>query len=71
MKKSGEFDLVYEDVKRWLYNIVLFSSPALLSFLMALQAGMKVEQALFVMYPVTINILIDLVRKFVEKREYR
>lgn len=68
--KSLRNKLIAQDVKRWGRNTLIFTSPALIVFLMALQAGVPVKEALFAMYPAFINLLIDLLRKYKNEARY-
>jgi hypothetical protein len=61
---SERFSLNKEDVKKWLKNAALFFAPALLVFLIAIEAGTPREEALYLVYLWALNVLIDLTRKF-------
>lgn len=52
--------------KRWGRNLLLFSAPALLALLTALQGGSSLEFALGAAYSAFLGSLIDLVSKFRE-----
>jgi hypothetical protein len=62
---SQRFTLNKEDVKKWLKNAAIFFAPALLVFLVAIQAGTPREEALYLVYLWLLNTAIDLTRKFV------
>lgn len=47
-------------------NALIFSAPALIIFLTAIQNGVSIKQALYSVYLWGLNTLIDLLRKFTE-----
>lgn len=63
--KSKRFSLNKEDVEKWLNNAIVFLAPALLVFLTAIQAGRTVEESLNVLYLWGLNVVIDLLKKFI------
>lgn len=63
--KSKKNKLNRSEVKAWARNTLLFSSPALLAFLTALQGG-SLEFALGAGYSALLASLIDLIKKFKE-----
>lgn len=65
MEKSGRVELNNEDVKKWVKNTIIFLAPALLVFLTAVQAGVPVQQALLAVYTYMLNVVIDLLKKFI------
>jgi hypothetical protein len=71
MKVSGSHELIYEDVKRVLYNLAKFSLPLLVAFLLGLQQDLVPVQAwkLFVL-PALIQGLMDLYKKWDDKITY-
>lgn len=58
---SGELNST--DWKRWVNNVLIFSAPALIAFLGALQAGISLQNAMLAVYPAIINAFIDLLKK--------
>ena len=70
MKKSPENMLIYEDVKRSLYNAFIFSLPWLVAILASIGENMTIKQAVFTSMPVLINLLMDLWRKYKEEDVY-
>jgi hypothetical protein len=66
-KQSKRFRLNNDDVKRILTNAGIFLAPALLIFLVQIQAGVKVSEALYAVYLWALNTVIDLLRKFITK----
>lgn len=62
---SKRFTLNKEDVTKWLTNTAIFLAPALLVFLTAIQAGMPVKQAMLAVYTYLLNVVIDLLKKYV------
>lgn len=65
MKKK----LTGRKMKRWLLNTLIFSSPALLAFLTALQGTTDFKFALGAGYSSLIGICIDALRKLNEKKK--
>lgn len=61
---SKKFTLNKEDLQKWLYNSFVFSAPFLLVFLLAIQQGKSIQDALYVLYLYALNVTIDLLRKF-------
>lgn len=68
--ESKRFSLVKEDIKRWLKNTLVFLAPALIVFLTALQSGVPIQDALFALYLWGINVVLDLLKKFVQENQY-
>lgn len=68
--KSFKNELIWEDIKRWGRNTLLFTTPALIVFLTALSNGKSLNDALMVMYPAFINLVIDLLRKYRNENKY-
>lgn len=62
---SKRFSLNKEDIKRWLKNAAIFFAPAVLVFLVAIQAGTPKEEAMYLVYLWMLNSSIDLIRKFI------
>lgn len=63
---SGMFELKREDVKKILNNAAIFFAPALLVFLLALRAGVPIEQAAIAVGLWVFDVVIDLVRKYIK-----
>jgi hypothetical protein len=53
-----------EDLKKWGRNVLIFSSPVVLAFLVALQSGSSLEMAKGAAIQALIAAGIDLFRKF-------
>lgn len=64
MNKSEKFHLNSEDVKRWGKNTLIFSTPAIIAGLIALQTNSDPKIAIGAMYQALIAAAIDLLRKF-------
>ncbi len=69
-KISGHNELIWEDVKRWAKNILVFSSGSIIVFLVALQTGASVQEAALALYGALINALIDLFKKWQGEIKY-
>lgn len=65
MKPSKKFDLNLLDIKKWIKNTLLFSSPAIFAFLTALQGGQSLDFALGAAYSAVLAAGIDLTKKFI------
>lgn len=65
MKPSGRFELNSDDIKKWLKNVLIFSSPLLIIALTELQKGTPIDKIAPLLYAASINALIDLLKKFV------
>lgn len=65
---SEKFSLNKEDIVKVLKNAAIFLAPALLVFLLAVQSGVSVKEALNLVYLWGLNTAIDLLRKFTEGR---
>lgn len=63
---SKKFTLNSEDAQKIYKNALTFLLPALLVFLVQIQAGVEVKQALYAVYLWGLNTTIDLIRKFIE-----
>jgi hypothetical protein len=61
---SERFKLNKEDIKKWLKNAAIFLAPAALVFLAVLETGGTIEEGLIALKLWGINVLIDLIRKF-------
>ena len=53
------------DWDKWLKNTAVFAAPLLLVFLVAIQAGTPIKEALFAVYLYALNLTIDLIKKFI------
>ena len=53
------------DWEKWINNTLIFSAPFLLVFLVEIQRGTPIKQALAVVYLYALNVIVDLLRKFV------
>jgi hypothetical protein len=65
---SKKFTLNSEDAQKIYKNALIFLAPALLVFLVQIQAGVEVKQALNAVYLWAMNTTIDMLRKFIEGR---
>lgn len=63
--QSNKFNLNTADWKKWVRNTLLFSSPAILAFLVSLQAGGSFSLALGMASQALIAAGIDLTKKFI------
>lgn len=63
--ENTRFTLTKEDMAKWSYNTALFFAPAGLLFLLAMQSGKSVNDALLILYTWGMNTAIDLIRKFI------
>lgn len=68
---SPKFALIEVDWDRWFRNLVLFFAPAFLLFLLQLQQGSGVKEALPILYLWLINTLIDVTRKYLTENNYK
>lgn len=67
---SPKNELIWEDIKRALYNSAKFAAPLLLVMLFALQAGTPWKDALLLVYGAALQLAIDLLTKFIAKDKY-
>lgn len=65
MKPSPRYTLNKEDWKKWGRNVLIFSSPLLILFLMEIQKGTSPKVALTLVYAAFLNAIIDLLKKYV------
>lgn len=72
MKKitSEQFELVYEDLKKALFNAFVFGSPLLLIILIELQAGKSFEDIKLLVGAWLLQTGIDLLKKFISINKY-
>lgn len=63
-QESEAMQLTRQDIEKWLNNLLLFSTPALLIFLTALAQGTPLSDAINILYVAILNALIDLLRKY-------
>lgn len=61
---SGANSLSKEDIQKWAKNLLVFFAPAFIIFLMALQSGAELKDALLPVYSWLLGTLIDLFKKF-------
>jgi hypothetical protein len=64
---SERFTLNQQDLRKWAENTWIFLAPALLFFLIQIQAGKSIDDALQAVYIWGLNTVIDLLRKFIAK----
>jgi hypothetical protein len=65
MEQSKSMVLNKDDIKKVAINALTFLAPALLIFLTAIKSGVPVKDALYAVYLWLINVLIDLLKKFI------
>jgi len=65
---SKRFTLNKQDLIKWGKNTLIFLAPALIIFLTALQTGTPVKEALYSIYLWGLNVLIDILKKFVQEK---
>ena len=53
------------DWNKWLKNTAVFAAPFALVFFLAIQGGSDVKDALNILYLYGLNVLIDLLKKFI------
>ena len=63
---SNRFTLNKTDLLKWGKNALIFLAPALIIFLTAIKSGADLKDALFLVYLWGLNVVIDLLRKFVQ-----
>ena len=63
--QSKRFTLNKEDMAEWLQNTAIFAAPFLLVFLLAIQNGSDMKDALNILYLYALNVAIDILRKFI------
>lgn len=61
--QSDKWSLNKYDLKKWGKNILIFSSPAIVAFLVALQSGSSLELAKGAVLQAFVATVIDLFRK--------
>jgi len=61
---SGKINI--EELKRWGKNTLTFLAPAIVIFLLALQSGVPIKQALIAIYLWVLNVAIDYFKKLSE-----
>lgn len=62
--KEANSMLLAPDWKRWAKNAFIFSVPALIVFLLVLQGGGTLKEAMVAIYGAIINALLDILRKY-------
>lgn len=67
--QSDKFKLSSEDINKWIRNTLLFSSPAILAFLIALQGGADFDFAKGAAFSALLGSAIDLVKKFIAENK--
>ena len=67
---SSNYQLIKNDIKRWGKNTLTFLAPTLLVFLIAIQSGVPVKDALVTVYLWGLNVAIDLLRKYIAITKY-
>lgn len=67
---SEEQQLIWADIKKWGYNALVFSSPAVLVGLVALQSNAP-KVAFFIFAKELYTILVDLYKKWAGEAKYK
>lgn len=62
---SNSFRISKEEFWKWAHNTLIFFAPALLVFLMKIQMGGTVQEALLALEIWGINVAIDFLRKYI------
>ena len=65
MKPSNRFDFNNADFRKVIENAAIFLAPALLIFLMEIQVGKTLDEALIALKVWSLSTSIDALRKFV------
>ena len=68
MKKR--FTLDEEQTRKWLKNAAIFLAPAVLVFLVEIQMGKPLNEALVAIQVWALNTAIDILRKFIAEKQY-
>ena len=68
---SEAYQLIKEDLKKWLKNFVVFSGPAILAGLLAFQQGWDAKVGLTAFGIALYGAIIDLFKKFVSETRYK
>lgn len=66
---TKRFNLNIDEVSKVAKNSLIFLAPALIAFFTALQSGVPIKDALYVVYLWALNTAVDLLRKFTEGRK--
>lgn len=64
--QSQRFTLNSTDIKKWLKNTAIFFAPAALIFLLNIQSGMPVRDAIVSLQVWALSTAIDIVRKYID-----
>ena len=67
---SSRYELIKQDLQKWGKNTLTFLAPALLIFLLAIQSGVPVKDALISVYLWGLNVSIDLLKKYIAITKY-
>ena len=62
---NQRFTLDKENILKWLKNTLIFAAPFLVVFLEAIKSGVDIKDALYILYLYGINVMIDLLKKFI------
>jgi hypothetical protein len=65
--ENKRFSLNKQDIQKAVKNAAIFLAPALLVFLMTLESGGSLDEALIAIRIWGLNTLIDLIRKYIAK----
>jgi hypothetical protein len=67
---SEAYQIIKQDVEKWLVNKAIFVIPALILFLTAIQQGQDVYTAFNAVWVWVLGAVIDLLRKYAQVRKY-
>lgn len=67
---SPKYALVEADYKKWLRDAFIFSIPALIVFLTALQQGLGIKDAALSVYTWALGMAINLLQKWAGEKTY-
>lgn len=68
ISKQGQ--LIKQDLMKWGKNTFLFLLPAIIMFLSAIQTGVPLKDALYLIYLWGLNVSIDLLKKLEGTTKY-
>jgi len=68
---SDRFKLVYEDIKKAIFNSFVFGSPLLLLILIQIQNGKSLEDIKLLVIAWILQAAIDLTKKFISVNRYQ
>ncbi len=74
MNTSGQYVIDLDDIKKWAYNVLIFSSPAIVIGLTAYEGAIDSDAAVAVGASAFFGAMVDLIKKFCQdntKTEYK